>query len=48
VAGDAEGNIGWTVTSPLPRRFGHDGRRPTSWADGAKGWSGYLAPEEVP
>jgi penicillin amidase len=48
VAGDAEGNIGWTVTSPLPRRFGHDGRLPASWADGAKGWSGYLGPEEVP
>ena len=48
VAGDAEGNIGWTVTSPLPRRFGHDGRLPASWADGTKGWRGYLAPDEVP
>ena len=48
VAGDADGHIGWTVTSPLPRRFGHDGRLPASWADGTKGWSGYLAPEEVP
>ena len=48
IVGDAQGTIGWTVTSALPRRFGHDGRRPTSWADGTRGWSGYLAPEEVP
>src|SRR5215207_7992822 len=48
VAGDAQGNIGWTVTSMLPRRFGHDGRLPTPWADGTKGWSGYLPPAEVP
>ncbi|HEX2135123.1 MAG TPA: penicillin acylase family protein [Microvirga sp.] len=48
VAGDAEGNIGWTVTTPLPRRFGHDGRLPTSWADGSRGWDGYLPPHEVP
>ena len=48
IAGDAQGNIGWTVTSALPRRFGHGGQRPTSWADGKKGWNGYLAPEEVP
>ncbi|WP_162815681.1 penicillin acylase family protein [Microvirga aerophila] len=48
VVGDAQGNIGWTVTSVLPRRFGFDGREPMSWADGTKGWSGYLAPQEVP
>jgi penicillin G amidase len=48
VVGDAQGNIGWTVTTPLPRRFGFDGRLPVSWADGSRGWSGYLAPEDVP
>ena len=48
VVGDAQGNIGWTVTTALPRRFGFDGRLPVSWADGTKGWSGYLAPQEVP
>jgi penicillin amidase len=48
VVGDAQGNIGWTVTTALPRRFGHDGRTPMSWADGGKGWNGYLAPEETP
>ena len=48
IAGDAQGNIGWTVTSALPHRFGHGGQLPTSWADGTKGWNGYLAPQEVP
>ncbi|WP_262267757.1 penicillin acylase family protein [Microvirga yunnanensis] len=48
VVGDAQGNIGWTVTSAIPDRFGFDGRLPTSWADGTKGWNGYLAPEDVP
>ncbi len=48
VVGDADGEVGWTVTSALPRRFGHDGRTPASWADGDKGWSGYLTPEETP
>ncbi|WP_165820287.1 penicillin acylase family protein [Microvirga sp. KLBC 81] len=48
VVGDAQGNIGWTVTTAMPKRFGFDGRLPASWADGTKGWSGYLVPEEVP
>jgi penicillin amidase len=48
VAGDAAGNVGWTVTSALPKRFGHDGRKPMSWADGRAGWDGYLQPDEVP
>jgi penicillin amidase len=48
VVGDVRGDIGWTVTTALPRRFGFDGRLPVSWADGSKGWSGYLAPEDVP
>ena len=48
VVGDSAGDIGWTVTGALPRRYGHDGRTPTSWADGDKGWSGYLAPQETP
>ncbi len=48
VVGDADGAIGWTVTTALPRRFGFDGRTPTSWADGDKGWNGYLSPDETP
>jgi penicillin G amidase len=48
VVGDAQGSIGWTVTTALPQRFGFDGRVPVSWADGSKGWSGYLPPQDVP
>ncbi len=48
VVGDVQGNIGWTVTTALPQRFGFDGRLPASWADGSKGWNGYLAPRDVP
>jgi penicillin G amidase len=48
VAADARGNIGWTVTSALPRRFGHDGQQPASWGDGTVGWNGYLDPDEIP
>jgi penicillin amidase len=48
VVGDVQGNIGWTVTTALPQRIGFDGRLPASWADGSKGWNGYLAPQDVP
>jgi penicillin amidase len=42
VVGDARGRIAWTVLGRLPHRFGLDGRVPTSWADGTRGWSGLL------
>lgn len=48
VAADRDGRIGWTVMGPIPRRFGHDGTVPTSWADGSRGWDGWLWPEEYP
>ncbi len=48
VVADSSGRIGWTVMGPVPRRFGHDGRRPASWADGARGWDGWLEPSEYP
>jgi penicillin amidase len=32
----------------LPRLRGFDGSRPRSWADGDRGWDGYLAPGDVP
>lgn len=44
----AEGRIAWTLTGPLPRRFGHNGRLPSSWADGQRGWKGWLEPAEYP
>jgi penicillin G amidase len=48
VCADAAGRIGWTIAGRIPRRFGHDGRLPSSWADGSRGWNGWLAPEEYP
>jgi penicillin amidase len=44
----ADGRIAWTLSGPIPRRFGHDGHRPSSWADGRRGWSGWLEPAEYP
>ena len=48
VVADAEGRIGWTLIGMLPRRFGQDGLLPSSWADGERGWNGWLEPEEYP
>jgi penicillin amidase len=48
VIGDSAGHIAWTIIGQIPRRFGMDGRDATSWADGSRGWSGYLSPAETP
>jgi len=48
VVADGAGRIGWTLMGPIPRRFGHDGQLPRSWAAGDAGWDGLLGPEEVP
>jgi penicillin amidase len=48
VVADREGHIGWTVYGSIPRRTGIDGRLPSSWADGTKGWDGWLRDEEYP
>ncbi|WGL17082.1 penicillin acylase family protein [Microbulbifer bruguierae] len=48
VLGDSQGNIGWTVAGPVPRRVGLDGSRSISWADGSAYWDGYLSLEEHP
>lgn len=44
----ADGRIAWTLAGPFPRRVGHDGRLPSSWANGQRGWSGWLDPSEYP
>jgi len=44
----ADGRIAWTIIGPFPRRFGHDGRLPSSWADGQRGWSGWRDSSEYP
>lgn len=48
VCADAEGRIAWTIIGRIPRRVGHDGRLPTSWADGAVRWDGWLPVAERP
>lgn len=48
VAADRAGRIGWTIFGSIPRRRGTDGRLPSSWADGTRGWDGWLDPSEYP
>ena len=48
VVADTAGQIAWTILGRIPRRFGFDGRTPTSWSDGSRGWDGYLEPSEYP
>jgi penicillin amidase len=48
VAADRTGRIGWSIFGSIPRRVGLDGSVPTSWADGAHGWEGWLTPPEYP
>jgi len=48
LVGDRDGAIAWTIIGSVPARYGHDGRRPLSWADGSAGWAGLLPAERVP
>jgi penicillin amidase len=43
-----DGRIAWTVYGGMPRRDGVDGQVPSSWADDARGWRGYLTADEHP
>jgi penicillin amidase len=45
---DDKGRIAWTIGGVIPRRVGHSGMTPESWADGANRWDGYLSPAEFP
>ncbi len=45
---DSSGRIGWTIAGRIPRRQGFDGRLPVSWADGTRGWNGWLETQEYP
>lgn len=45
---DSAGRIGWTIGGVIPRRVGHDGMTPASWADGTSRWDGYLSSTEFP
>jgi penicillin amidase len=48
VAAQRDGRIGWSIAGRIPWRVGYDGRLPTSWADGTRGWDGWIAPAEYP
>jgi len=48
VIADRSGRIAWTIYGALPRRIGMTGYLPESWADGWRGWNGWLTPAEYP
>jgi len=48
VCADSTGRIGWTIIGSIPVRRGFSGRVPTSWADGSRGWNGWLEPDAYP
>lgn len=48
MVGDSQGNIGWTITGPIPNKYGDVGDTPTDWSDGKNGWNGYLDSAEYP
>ena len=45
---DDSGRIAWTIGGAIPRRVGHDGMTPESWADGTHRWDGYLSAADFP
>jgi len=45
---DTSGRIAWTIGGVMPKRAGHDGMTPESWADGSNRWDGYLSPADFP
>ena len=48
VVADRSGRIGWSIYGSIPRRVGFDGALPSSWADGSRGWKGWLDSSEYP
>jgi penicillin amidase len=48
VVADRSGRIAWTIYGSLPRRIAMAGLLPESWADGWRGWNGWLTPAEYP
>ncbi len=47
VAGDADGNIGWTIAGQIPVRAGYDATVPADWSS-VPGWTGWREPAEYP
>jgi penicillin G amidase len=48
VLAERSGRIGWTVFGAIPNRVGFDGRLSVSWADGWRGWNGWLDAVDYP
>ncbi|QGM46678.1 penicillin acylase family protein [Methylocystis heyeri] len=48
VLADDHGDVAWTVMGHLPLRVGTSGLFSESWADGTRGWRGYLSPDDLP
>ena len=48
MVGDSQGNIGWTIMGPIPRKSSNFGRTPKSWSNGEHQWQGYLSANEYP
>jgi penicillin amidase len=48
VVGDQAGHVAWTIIGRVPQRVGLDDPVPQSWADGSRGWQGYLPANEIP
>lgn len=48
VVADRWGTIGWTIMGRMPVRRGYDPLLPSSWADGDRGWFGWVTPEAYP
>lgn len=47
VAGDADGNIGWTIAGKIPRKSSFDAMVPADWSE-AQGWHGWLDTDAYP
>ena len=47
VAGDANGNIAWTIAGPIPARADYDSSIPADWSE-SEGWNGWLDADDYP
>lgn len=45
---DSQGNIAWSYAGKIPHRYNLDGLFSRSWADGMRGWYGYVAAANKP
>lgn len=47
VAGDSQGNIGWTIAGKIPAKSDFDSRVPADWST-RDGWTGWIQPDDYP